>query len=1469
MVKTKKFIAGGMLAVMLMSQLAGTVTPVVAKETGGSMDTASEVTFNKEGLWLTEIYQNDVDRSKKSDTRVKSGYEPIKTYSSGTDLMEFVEITSTYDHDIKFNDMYEFYYGDNKQTVTLMDGSSDITIKKGEAVVLWNYRQDVSTAIPTEEEFREAMNIPDSAVVLKVNSNKVNWSVTSTFSLKTIEDQRTVSTFTAETAVHTQDGMSVELKIPDIGSEMEVYRQLDMPTAGYIYSGQLNGLVYAKAADNKYAEGVYITEIRPNDSDRKSIYGSSSDLMECVEVVNTTGKDVDLNTEYQVKYAVKEGSRKVLQLFKYDESAENNKGSDESCIVPAGGTAVLWCYRKKYLTDVTTYPSLKDFRETYNIPDGVPVYLFDNQNGLNNTLRAFETYNKVSDELVSSYTYNGTTDLKDNKSVDLMVNPEGPEMLTYALNSATSMGIVNEAQYTYLKDDGSSMTIRLDDVIPDSIMQSDELRVKFYYEESPNLPRTGITTYYRFDGQGSWYSSTEVKRRVPHLYETNIPADELFDHDYVEFYVSADNRYRSALTDIYRVNINKLNAVDGIRTNIEEGEQVSKTVSITANDGTDNSKTEIYVDGVKRETAAMFEDGAFFTLHMDGRDSYFHNAVTTTNDEVIASIAKWMYKTLDGQAIKIDNSYFTYNTDNNSYDVTLRIWAGTYGVTVNEYLEPDANREDFSVTELALKLINGNTYYPTAIGPDDAATSEKTNLSTDYSAVHKIGDSAGMCPYMDVSFSVPVTEVNAVGTQVDTTKLSEGAHTLKVTNGTDTKEVNFIVDNTSPSIDMGIEDNAKLTGKIGLNPQISDVNSLEEKIITLDGKEISVPFETTAASLGEGAHTLTVYAKDKAGNESEKTAAFSIIDAAIEVTNAETTDITDGSALLKLKVNSFGDTNAEYYKAREIETTDISTETAQGILPYIKYTVNVSDVKNDDFILVNWDGEASNSDETHASTMYVENTADNSWDRIASADEKGSITEASFIAENHVKDGKATIIIQCTADSKLPDIDSAQISKKTSDAVWDGNGVPKDYDFCFAWETDTQYYAEEWQSHYTNMNQWIVDNSEKLNIKYVMHTGDIVDDYDMTYEWENADKAMSIFDKAGLAYGVLGGNHDVAAGAFDYENYYKYFGENRFTSQPTYGGSYKNNRGHYDLISENGQDMIVVYMSWDIYQEEIDWMNEILQKYSDRKAILCFHTYTNVKNTSDTLLDYFGKLIQENVVAKNKNVMAVLNGHYHGSSYETAMFDDNNDGKYDRTVYQICTDYQSGFEGGSEYIKFLYFDIDNNKIYMNSYSPFLDDYNYYDKETAVLSDNIASDIEIDKMILDVGFSNERQSILAKQFEAYVCTNEKLGEGKADKDGNITMQLNNLESGKEYAWYAVVSNSNTGYAKTGVMKFITAKMSNDVVEENPSGSNAETGDLVSTGDTAAVWLWVLMIISASGILGGSIVYKIKRKKAENE
>ena len=48
----------------------------------------------QKGLWITELYQNDVNRSKNSNTREENGYDSITLFDSSSDLMEYVELTN-------------------------------------------------------------------------------------------------------------------------------------------------------------------------------------------------------------------------------------------------------------------------------------------------------------------------------------------------------------------------------------------------------------------------------------------------------------------------------------------------------------------------------------------------------------------------------------------------------------------------------------------------------------------------------------------------------------------------------------------------------------------------------------------------------------------------------------------------------------------------------------------------------------------------------------------------------------------------------------------------------------------------------------------------------------------------------------------------------------------------------------------------------------------------------------------------------------------------------------------------------------------------------------------------------------------------------------------------------------------------------------------------------------------------------
>lgn len=475
-----------MLVLALLLQLVPAFTIALAADTQELIETTYG-SFNGEGLWLTEIYTNDVNRSTTDNTREDKGYESIDLFDSGSsDLMEFVEICSTHDADIKLNDMYEIYNGSNKLVITDASGSSDITLTKGQPVVLWNYRTDLGITLPTEAQFRKALFVPDNALVLRVNYGG-GWSNTAaTFKIILKSTGATVSSFTFADGTHTSDGMAVELKVPLFkSSAMEVYREMNLPSPGYVYTQQVRGMITANTPSVFDGKGVYITEIRPNDVNRSATYGTSNDVMECLEVVNTTDAEINLNKDYRIVYTTKEGNRKVLQLHKYSSTASDHKGSSANCVIPAGGTVVLWCYKYSTLTDYTSFPTLTKFRNAYGISSDIPVYIFDNQNTMNNTNRAFEVFKTDSNgglgQLICRYCYLGDSDCADGKSVQLRINPEGPNMIVNAANAASDPGTVDPAQLKYKLDDGSAMEVRPYDgcEVPTSIMQGEDLRVWF------------------------------------------------------------------------------------------------------------------------------------------------------------------------------------------------------------------------------------------------------------------------------------------------------------------------------------------------------------------------------------------------------------------------------------------------------------------------------------------------------------------------------------------------------------------------------------------------------------------------------------------------------------------------------------------------------------------------------------------------------------------------------------------------------------------------------------------------------------------------------------------------------------------------------------------------------------------------------------------------------------------------------
>lgn len=252
-------------------------------------------------------------------------------------------------------------------------------------------------------------------------------------------------------------------------------------------------------------------------------------------------------------------------------------------------------------------------------------------------------------------------------------------------------------------------------------------------------------------------------------------------------------------------------------------------------------------------------------------------------------------------------------------------------------------------------------------------------------------------------------------------------------------------------------------------------------------------------------------------------------------------------------------------------------------------------------------------------------------------------------------------------------------------------------DATVVWLSDTQYYAKIYPEIMIKQIQWIIENREKYNIKYVFHTGDLVDHSTDDVQWERTDQILKMLDMTRIPYGVLAGNHDLLHSDQPYKSFTDHFGYHRFIRQPFYGGSFENNRGHYDLLTIHNQPYIMIYMGWDLNRSAMNWLNKVLDEYSNHRAILAFHDYLTFKNVRSEA----GEEIFNNVVLKNENVKLILSGHYYGTGYlETKI-------SSQQRVFQLLANYQAEKSGGNGFMRLLFFKPDQNEIQVDTYSPYL------------------------------------------------------------------------------------------------------------------------------------------------------------------
>lgn len=279
-------------------------------------------------------------------------------------------------------------------------------------------------------------------------------------------------------------------------------------------------------------------------------------------------------------------------------------------------------------------------------------------------------------------------------------------------------------------------------------------------------------------------------------------------------------------------------------------------------------------------------------------------------------------------------------------------------------------------------------------------------------------------------------------------------------------------------------------------------------------------------------------------------------------------------------------------------------------------------------------------------------------------------------------------------------------------------------EFCIVVVPDTQRYTAFFPDIFRAQFTWIRSAVGPLNMKYVIHVGDIVEE-ETEAEWALAAEMFMLIDGV-VPFLAVPGNHDMDKASYAKSirattRYNGLFSPQRFTGRPWYGGS----RGvtgdnSFGYFTAGGQEYMVLGLEYGPSDETLAWAAALVSKHRHR-VILATHCYmyhddTRVgpANRQDPAHPHHknpawndGEQIWDKFVRKRKNVVLVVSGHIKGDG--TGLLVTKNDAG--RPVLQMLANYQHLEHGGKGWLRILRFRPRDGKLDVFTYSPWLDAFN--------------------------------------------------------------------------------------------------------------------------------------------------------------
>jgi hypothetical protein len=197
---------------------------------------------------------------------------------------------------------------------------------------------------------------------------------------------------------------------------------------------------------------------------------------------------------------------------------------------------------------------------------------------------------------------------------------------------------------------------------------------------------------------------------------------------------------------------------------------------------------------------------------------------------------------------------------------------------------------------------------------------------------------------------------------------------------------------------------------------------------------------------------------------------------------------------------------------------------------------------------------------------------------------------------------------------------------------------------------------------FVQRSNWLVANKTKLDLRFVTHTGDVVNwDTPDHSQYARARSALAPLKAAGIPYSLSVGNHDTAAvcpgGSAcnvhrtsglvrDTSTFNRYLNDQR----TDLGGAYEPGQvdNTYHLFAAGGREWLVLNLELWPRAGVVAWAQHVVASHPHHNVIVVTHSYLTSRAHVYGKADYgttSPKVLQAKLIKKYANVRLVFSGH--------------------------------------------------------------------------------------------------------------------------------------------------------------------------------------------------------------------------------